>query len=313
MSTAILRLPNGIRDTKGNWTKEVEIDEMEGEEEDILTDQAREEGGTGLFKVSGPSRITSILSRCTTRIGEDTRPAGQDRYRLPDYFRTAWDNAFSTDRVFAMVRLRQLSLGPIYRFDQNCPSCKREIKNIVIDLARLSVSEKKLEDVMELQRKMQLPRSKDVLVWRFLQGKDEDMIDTIMKEHKSDFISVMLYRRILGVYPWDEATSSNSSINPESPIPGGLSYVKRMKSMDRRFMATSFDSAEGGVDTDITIVCDNSECRHEFSTKLQVMGGSFFFPSATLSPASSTSAALPSAGDGAQKPSLESPSASVDG
>ena len=311
MSTAILRLPNGIRDTKGNWTKEIEIDEMTGDEEDILTDQAREEGGTGMFKVSGPQRITSILSRCTIRIGDDKRPEGNDRYKLPDYFRTAWDAGFSTDRVFSMVRLRQLSLGEIYRFDQNCPNCKREIKYVVIDLAKLSVTEKKLEDVMELQRKVQLPRSQDVVVWKFLCGKDEDMVDAIMREHKSDFISVMLFRRIMGVYPWDVATQSNSSINPESPVPGGLDYVKRMKSMDRRYMAQQFDASEGGIDTDIVIICDNNECRHEFSTKLQVMGGSFFFPSATPSPGSSTSAPLPSAGAGPQKSLPVSPSANA--
>ena len=311
MSTAgmVLELPNAIR-VGGTWTKEVELEEMGGDEEDILTDQARETGGTGVFKVSGPTRITSILSRCTTRIGDVTRPAGKDRYDLPDFFKNEWQLGFSSDRMFGMVRLRQLSLGNIYRFDRNCPHCKKEIKGITLDLSQLAVTNIPLGEASILEHKLRLPRSLDVVVWKCLQGIDEEEVDRIMKEHPSDFISALLYRRVVGVHAWD--ASSGQSLGMERPE-GGLLYTKRMKSADRRFMAAEMDKNEGGLDTDIQITCDNAQCRSEFTTKLQVMGSDLFFPSATPSDASLTSAPLPNAGDGALKSLPESPSASAEG
>jgi hypothetical protein len=309
MNGFVLRLPNGIQDSKGGWTKEVEIDEMGGEEEDLLVDQAREQGGSGAFRVSGPRRITSILSRCTVRIGNEKRPEGKDRYDLPDFFEKQWASAFSSDRVFAMVRLRQLSLDNVYTFTKNCPTCKKEIPNIRVDLDGLEVQDIPLDKVQE-SHLTTLPRSRDIVAWHFQRGVDEDEIDRIMKEHKSDFISAVLYRRIDSVREYDPATNSHG---PPTKPEGGLLYTKRMRAADRRFMATEFDAGEGGIDVNIIITCDNAECRTEFTTKLSVMGGDFFFPSATPSPSISTSARLPSAGGTPPKPSSGSPSAAADG
>jgi hypothetical protein len=308
MSTGvILELPNAIRDGAGNWTKEVELDEMGGEEEDILADQSRETGGTGVFKKSGSARITSILSRCTVRVGATKRPEGKDRYDLPDFFEKVWQLGFSSDRIFTMVRLRQLSLGNVYRFDKNCPVCKKEIKGITIPLDQLEVTSIPMETAAELDRKIKLPRSQDVVIWKFFQGIDEDEQERIMKEHEGDFISAVLYRRIRAVHPWDAATASHlAAQKPE----GGLLYTKRMRSADRRFLGAEMDAAEGGIDTDIQITCDNSQCRTEFTTKLQVMGSDFFFPSVIPSGASSTNAPSLNVGDGLQTSLLESPSVS---
>ena len=88
MSTMNLSLPHAIQEPDGSWTKEVEIDEMTGEEEDILTDLTRASGGTGTYQVSGPDRITKILSRCTVRIGNTVRT--KDRFVEPDFFLKAW-------------------------------------------------------------------------------------------------------------------------------------------------------------------------------------------------------------------------------
>ncbi len=303
MGTILLRVPNGLRDNEAAWTKDIELDEMTGEEEDILADQTREVGGTGTFRKSGSARITAILSRCTLRIGDETRPKGKDRFDLPDHFNKAWQRAFSSDRIFAMVRLRQASLGEIYSFSRNCPECKREIKNITIDLSRLEVHEIPLEDAQQEERVLTLPKSRDLVTWKFVQGLDEEEMERIMKEHKEDFISALLYRRIVGVRPFDEMSQANlESVKP----PGGLLYLKRMKTADRRYLSTTFDAVEGGIDTDITITCDNHQCLTEFTSKLQVMGSDFFFPSATPTPSTSTSALPPKTGDTRLTPSSES-------
>lgn len=276
MSTFELTLPNAIRDNAGNWTKEVEISEMAGEEEDILADQTREQGGTGAMRVSGSQRITTILSRCTDRIGSERRP--KDRYVDPDYFRKAWELAYSSDRLFAMIRLRQLSLGPMYVFDRNCPSCKKEVKGITIDLSQLEVQNTPLEVAQSDEHGFELPRSKDRVFWRFVRGSDEALIEQTMKSHQADFVSALVYRRITAVSTYDKETGVH--LSPTTP-PGGLLYTKRMLTGDRRSLLLEFDRLEGGIDSDVKVICD--ECGTAFTTKVQVTNGDFFFPSEILS------------------------------
>ena len=94
---------------------------------------------------------------------------------------------------------------------------------------------------------------------------------------------MLMYRRIV-------------SVNGEKP-PGGLDWVKRLKSRDRRYLANLFDKTEGGVDTSIQIVCDG--CNTEFNQKLDVMGnGGFFFPSELEQASSSPPLPSPNAGNG---------------
>ena len=207
-----------------------------------------------------------------------------------------------------MIRLRQLSLGDIYTFDHNCPRCKKEIKNINIDLAKLSVTDVPLEVASQADHVMTLPRSNDVVRWRFTRGEDETLIQEMMNEHKAEFISVMIYRRIVSVEVFDKTTGTLGS--PVKP-PGGLLYLKRMSSADRRHLQNQFQTVEGGIDTDIQVTCDN--CGTEFETKINLSGqGSFFFPSATPSPKNSTSAPSPNVGGGALTSRIESDSPSDD-
>lgn len=306
MGTFQLELPNGIRDNAGNWTKEVEISEMAGEEEDILADQTREQGGTGAVRVSGSQRITSILSRCTDRIGEERRP--KDRYSSPDYFRKAWELAYSSDRLFSMIRLRQLSLGPLYVFSRNCPACKKEVKGITIDLSTLAVQNTDLSVARMEEHGFELPRSKDRVFWRFVRGADEPLIEQTMKSHQADWTSALVYRRITAVSTYDK--ESGLYLSP-APPPGGLVYPKRMLSADRRSLLHEFDRLEGGIDSDVQIICD--ECGHGFSTRVQVTHGDFFFPSEILSSPNSTPAPSLKSGDGATTSSSGSPSGDAAG
>ena len=111
-----LTLPNAIQCADGYWTKRVVIDELIGEDEDIITDRARKSDGSGELLVSGPERITNILSRITVMVGNERRPGAKDRFSMPDYFRPLWEKAFSQDRVFTMIMARKYTQGPIHRF-----------------------------------------------------------------------------------------------------------------------------------------------------------------------------------------------------
>ena len=290
MSNWVLDLPNAIRQSDGTWTKKVEIAEMEGDDEDILVDQEREQGGTGVLLVSGPERITRILARCTVRIGTEGRPEGRTRYDETDHFEDHWRKAISADRVFTLIRLRQMSLGNVYSTTITCPHCGKEIKNVRTDLDKLKVVSMPIAFVKEGAHDTTLPRSGDTVAWRPLSGIDEEPVEKITRERKSDYMSAIMYRRIVHVTPPGGAPGK-----PE----GGLVYVKRMKAMDRRFFGTFIDAHEGGIDTDITVSCD--ECKRDSTTKLRVMGSDFFFPSEVESIGNSTSVRQPKPGESLQE------------
>lgn len=294
MTTAEIKLPNAVQTAKGTWTKDVELDEMTGAEEDILVDMTRAPGGQGALAKPGPKRITEILSRCTCRIGDETRPAGKDRFSQPDYFKPHWAKAKSNDRIAALIRIRQITLGDAYIFAESCPSCRKEIKRCNVNLAELAETTTTVEFASKETHDIVLPKCKDRITWRFINGEaDELEIENIVQTNKSEFLSALLFLRIV-------------QVNGGTDF-GGLNYIKRLNALDRRFLALHFDISEGGVETDIKITCDG--CGTEFSKKLAVMGRTdFFFPSEILSPESSISVLLQKPGDGAPKLSTGSPS-----
>lgn len=290
-----LDLPNGIRTPSGVWTKRVELSEMIGEDEDTLADTTRAPGGKGVLAKSGSARITDILARCTVSMGGETRPEGKTRFNAPDFFKKAWLGGYTSDRSFAMIRLRQCSLGDIYWFTESCPNCKKEIKRIRVDLTELQLRSISLDLAQQDGHTLVLPRSGDKLVWRFLRGVDEETIEDIVRKHKGDFLSAIFYERI-------------TSVNGEKPK-GGLDYLKKLSKFDRDHLRMTFDAVEGGIETDIQITCD--ECGTEFSRKIEIMGKtSFFFPSETGS--DETSKPAPSQKHGESTPLLSEGSRSPD-
>jgi hypothetical protein len=276
----VITLPNAIRQTDGKWVKEVEIDEMTGEEEDILADQTRKPGGKGILAKSSSQRMTEVLARCTVRVGEEVRPNGQTRDTAPRYFEKHWEKAFIGDRGFATIRLRQYSHGNIYRFEDTCPSCGKQLKNVQVDLADLKVTDIPIELVKDMHP-FTAPSGLRV-EWRPFVGTDEGKVADIMRDRKSDFLSYLFMLRL-------------ATVNGEVPT---VQSVKKLKSSDRRAIMEQFDSIEGGIDTNVEIVCDSEACDTEFTRKLAVGNPSFFFPSVTKLASRVTSSSLPRSGDG---------------
>lgn len=281
------QLPSGMQDKNGDWTKEIVLEPMTGEEEDILVDQTRDNGGT--LKLNGEERLTAILSRCTVRIGATSRNEATNRYDAPDYFKGEWTKAFTSDRVFAWIRLRQLSLGDKFRFVTNCPACKAPYRACV-DLSQQAVTSIALEEASMLEKTFVLPSGKDTIVWRTFSAKDEEPIALIQKKFPDQFLSMIMARRIV-------STTSGAKDK--------LAVMRRMLSSDRQAFGDECDRREGGIDLMVTHACGNDDCRHEWDEKLEVAGRSFFFPSAEKETSSSTPQLSPKPGDGADKMSAD--------
>jgi len=82
--------------------KEIDVVEMTGAEEDLLTNRRLMKNGEA---------VNQVLTNCTKRLGENAEPTVKDVLDL-----------LSGDRLFALVRLRQVSLGDEVELELACPN-----------------------------------------------------------------------------------------------------------------------------------------------------------------------------------------------
>jgi len=262
----IIELPMGIKQSDNIWAKIVELDEITGKDEDILADMSRAPGGKGVLANSASRKMTRVLSRCTVRIGEETRPSGKSRDNMPGYFEPHWTTAFMNDRAFSFIRLRQLSLGDKYSFSEICPECEKEIPNLSLDLSALEVTTVPLETVSAGGGLFTLVTSRgSTIVWKALRGEDEDGFLTLKDRYKDKLLSALMLTKVI-------------SINGNKPK---IEDLENLKGIERAELRADFDTKEGGVDVEIVNTCDNPECRHVFRKYLNPGRVDFFFPSGT--------------------------------
>lgn len=266
--TVIISLPLAIQGPDGTWTKEVELEETTGFEEDILADTRRVKQAVKGKKKGAPvvhpsERITEVLSRCTKRIGKCVRPDGKDRRALPDYFKEAWAQAFTNDRAFALIRLRQLSLGDEYKFKVGCPSCGKELSPVA-DLGELVVNESPLEllsgsggifkDVL---------KSGKQVAWKIPRGVDEAVISDVVEERGGELATALIALCLV-------------SLGGSAPT----SYqIQSLSSRERSEIRSKLNEHTGGIETELDIECDG--CGHAWKDHISPTSPDFFFPSET--------------------------------
>jgi hypothetical protein len=90
---------------------ELELREMTGTEEELLTNQRLIRSGEA---------INQVLRNCFVRLGEKTDPDLSEVMNL-----------LSGDRLFALVRLRQISLGDEVELELSCPNSACRMTNFV--------------------------------------------------------------------------------------------------------------------------------------------------------------------------------------
>jgi len=266
---ALIELPMGIRTPQG-WSKKVVLTELTGEEEDILLSgikllrRQEKKPNSGLSPTSFGERMSRILSRCTEQIGAMRRPDGGTRFDSPNFFFQQWADAHTNDRAFALIRLRQLSLGDEVQCDRRCPHCEKVVERVEYNLADLEVTSNPLpSDSQSIFSFTSTCPSGKVVVWRPLVDSDEKRIQEIHDgQHSDDLVTSTLQLRLI-------------SIDGDEPK---FEALRRMSARDRSFLRYEINTREGGIDTSIEgIVCPH--CGGEFSTLIDTNDPAFFFPS----------------------------------
>lgn len=114
LQSEIIELPIGVKDKNGVIHKLCEFTEMDGNDEEAITD--RKVASNGALVVS------TLLERKIVKIGD-----------IEKITPTLIKNMFSADRDAVLMGIRKLSLGSDMTIQTQCPSCKQK-SQLIIDL-----------------------------------------------------------------------------------------------------------------------------------------------------------------------------------
>ena len=211
---------------------EIELKEMTGIEEEVLTNQRLIRSGDA---------VNQVLKNCILRIGETTEPEMKDITTM-----------LSGDRLFTLVRLRQISLGDDVELELVCPtpSCRAK-SQLIINLNDLPV----IPYTESREFTFMLPGSGQKVRYCHLDGAKEKRLSQMQEPT----ISSAMMIRILDI---DGMAPSKKALAD-------------MSMRDRSVLRQDMQNTDAGIDTSITASCDS--CGAEIRTKLEAEPN-FLFP-----------------------------------
>lgn len=232
-------LPCGFLGDDGNLYTELEAREITGVEEDIMVSNS----------LSGPQKITRVLTNCITRLGPFTG-AG---------LAGVVPRLLSGDRVYTLVGLRRISLGDTYPVEMRCPNpqCKK-LDYYELDLANLEI--RKMPDPKKRLHALSLSNGVQV-TFRCLDGLDEERVAKLNMPNEVATLNLLL-----------RIESYNGS-------PPALETIQNLGLRDRNAIRDAIEATEGGVDTSLEFTC--KFCGTDFASDVDMMQRGFFSPSAT--------------------------------
>lgn len=235
-------LPTGYIDETGALHKDIVVTEITGEEEDILASK----------KMPVHQRMETILQRCITSIGTIQREGN-----------TNWSRVIRdlhvSDRLFAIIKIRTVSIGAPFRFKTACMVCQEQFDQVVsLDDFRIGG----LKDPAARSWKGTLPRSGKAYTAKVQTGAEEAKLASIAKS--DDMLSLAIVARLVEL---------------DGLQPVTLPMVKKLSLADREHLRTDFQSREGDIDNKVDVECPH--CSANFKTEIDIATPSFFFPSVT--------------------------------
>ena len=219
-------MPSGI---------EAEIRELTGAEEEILTNPRLIRSGDA---------INRVLENCILRLGENDKPTAKNMLDL-----------LSGDRLFLLVKLRQVSLGDDVSLDLACsnPAC-REANTLAVSLEDLDVT----PYTDEREFTIALPASGKTVRFRHLDGHMEKRLAAL----KEATISSAILMRIIDI----------------DGRPPSKKVVADLSLRDRNVLREAMRASDAGIDT--TVETDCIACGTRLRTRLEAEPG-FLFPGLT--------------------------------
>jgi len=234
----IVKLPYGYLEADKPVQDEAEIRAMTGVEEDVLSDD----------RLPMERRLAEVLVNCIERIGE-VRDKGQ--------IRTAVGKLSTEDQTALLVGLRSISVGNMYAYVVDCPSCETLIEfSVDLDSLGLRPSEAKGKGWVEIA----LPSGKKAKI-RPLLLDDAAKLEEVRAKGTDAITSLAIWARMVEL--------------DGKPAPT-LEDVRGMLYADRVYLRNVFGTVEGGVEDEYSVTCD--KCGKPFSCYLDIARVEFFAP-----------------------------------
>jgi hypothetical protein len=165
-------------------------------------------------------------------------------------------NLLSGDRLFALVRLRQISLGDEVELELSCPNSACRMNNYVtVNLEELEVTPYTEQREFEFK----LPGSKKTVRFGYLDGHKEKRLAGL---REPNITSAMLIR-ILDI----------------DGKPPSKKILAEMSMRDRSALRQEMARVDAGIDTSVEVACDG--CGTLIRTRLEAEPD-FLFPAVRL-------------------------------
>jgi len=211
---------------------EIEILEMTGVEEELLTNQRLIRSGDA---------VNQVLANCIVRLGDNESVSSKDVLDM-----------LSGDRLFVLVKLRQVSLGDEVELELTCPNTACRAKDqVTVNLDDLPVTPYGEEREFVLT----LPVSGSKVRFVHLDGHKEKRLAQMQEPS----ISTAMMVRIVDI---DGNAPSKKALN-------------EMSMRDRSALRAEMLRVDAGIDT--TIECDCESCGTRIHTRLEAEPA-FLFP-----------------------------------
>jgi hypothetical protein len=216
---------------------------MTTQEEDILMSRALIKKGTV---------ITELIRSCLLQPGVSV------------------NDLLSGDRNALMVAIRITGYGEEYKAQVACPSCETKQDHIV-NLSELEIKPLEIEPSVPGMNSFEfvLPITKKKVLFRFLTGKEEEEITTLMENRKKkglandNVVTTRLFFSVIAV----DGDTDKSKISK---------YIQYLPARDSLALRQYIDKNEPGIDMKSQFEC--TSCGHTEVIAVP-MGASFFWPS----------------------------------
>lgn len=149
------------------------------------------------------------------------------------------DDLLSMDKLFLLMKVREVSYGDNYEFNITCPACTSDIKTSLILSQHLNMTQ--VPDDLEDPRKVKLPRLGVYAEVRFPRSREEIFLNDAEEVHKN------MYRFVM-------------SIDGNSDPVFVSKALKRMHIMDIKKIISEINKGEYGVNPRFVFECP--ECNH---------------------------------------------------
>tara|TARA_Y100000114_G_scaffold78526_1_gene72265 strand:- start:7926 stop:8681 length:756 start_codon:yes stop_codon:yes gene_type:complete len=162
------------------------------------------------------------------------------------------DDLLSMDKMFLLMKVRELSYGENYEFSITCPACSSEIKTSLVLSEHLNMTQ--VSDDLSDPREIELPKLKVKAEVRFPRSREEIFLSNGEEVYKN------IYRFVVSINEIKDPVFISKAL-------------KRMHIMDIKKIVSEITKNEYGIDPRFIFECP--ECTHT-ETMAVPMDVSFF-------------------------------------